>query len=305
MSNRNWDDLRELYLEGLRLNRSLSPHTVEAYARDILAFQTYARKHHLSRPEQITQEHAEGFQAHLSQEGKSSRSIVRAISAVRSFYRFLSRENLVDKNVKQVFSAPRLSRGLPRALSASQMIKILEAPDVEKKEGLRDRAILELFYASGLRVSELVSLTYEALHTETGLLRVTGKGSKERIVPVGKQALHWVERYVQRARGELDRGKPQKWLFLSNRGRAMTRQTVWHLLRKYARLSGIPSRVSPHVLRHSFATHLLEGGADLRSVQQMLGHATVATTQIYTHLSRRHLRETYGKFHPRARKDQT
>ncbi len=298
----SWDRCRELYLENLRINRSLSKNTVDAYARDILSFQNYATQKKLPSPEHITRQHAEGFQSHLSREGKSSRSIVRAISAIRSFYKFLSRENLVRKQITQEFSAPRLSRGLPRAISPEQMEKILEAPDVEKKEGLRDRAILELFYSSGLRVSELVSLTYESLHMDTALLRVTGKGSKERVVPVGKHALHWINTYVQKARGEFDKGKPQKWLFLSNRGRAMTRQTVWHLLRKYARKGGIPSKVSPHVLRHSFATHLLEGGADLRSVQQMLGHATVATTQIYTHLSRKHLKNAYNTFHPRAKK---
>ena len=191
---------------------------------------------------------------------------------------------------------------LPRLLSLSQIQKILAAPDIIKPEGLRDRAILELCYASGLRVSELTDTTYENLQTDAGLIRVFGKGSKERIVPVGKEAAYWIQTYVKKARNYFDRGKPQKWLFLSRRGRKMSRQSIWHLLKKYAREAGVFSRLSPHTLRHSFATHCLERGADLRSVQQMLGHASVSTTQIYTHLSRRHLKEVYGAHHPRARK---
>ncbi|HLG19546.1 MAG TPA: site-specific tyrosine recombinase XerD [Bdellovibrionota bacterium] len=297
-----WDRAHELFLESLRTSRGLSPHTVDGYARDILSFAEISQKDACGSPADATRSNIDSFLSHKAREGYSNRSVLRAISAIRSFYRFLQQENLVPSTPAEDLRLPRLGRPLPKVLSADQIRRILEAPDLTKPRGLRDRALLELFYASGLRVSELTAITYENFQLEMGLVRVLGKGSRERIVPVGDEARHWIERYLQEGRNRMDRGKLQKWLFLSNRGRRMTRQTVWHLLRKYARQVGVTAKLSPHTLRHSFATHLLEGGADLRSVQQMLGHASLSTTQIYTHLSRKHVRDVYRDHHPRAQK---
>jgi len=300
----DWDRTTELFLESLRTSRGLSPHTIDAYGRDLLRFAMFARKRLLRSPSTVSAADVEAFLASLKERRLATPSVLRAVSAVRSFYKFLYVEKAVDRNPLKEVELPRAGLHLPKTLSLSQVRQMLAAPDVSTPAGIRDRAILELAYSSGLRVSELTSLTWDAVSHEVGLIRVVGKGSRERLVPIGEEALHWIDR-CGKIRGKFDRGKPQKWLFLSNRGRRMTRQTVWHLLRKYARAAGLSSRVSPHTLRHSFATHLLEGGADLRSVQQMLGHASLSTTQIYTHVSRKHLHAVYTAHHPRARKTPT
>jgi integrase/recombinase XerD len=255
--------------------------------------------------QQIELHHIEEYLSYCRSIGLSPRSVARKTSAIRSFFKFLTQEGILPANPASQLSAQKPGRPLPRVLHMVQIQKILDAPDVSKPAGVRDRAILELIYSSGLRVSELVDLHRESVMANTGTLRVTGKGSKERIVPVGEIALQWIQKYLAEARSQIDKGKPRKWLFLSNRGSRMTRQTVWHLLKKYARRAGVHSKLSPHTLRHSFATHLIEGGADLRSVQEMLGHSSVATTQIYTHVSRKHLREVYLTSHPRGRKPVT
>lgn len=295
-----WDRARELFLETLRTARGVSVHTVENYARDILTFSQYCTRQKISGPDRVKRSLAEAFLGERQRAGYSVRTILRAVSATRSFYKFLIQEGVLKENPFSEVTLPRLPRKLPRVVSAKQIDQMMASVDLEKSQGVRDRAILEVFYASGLRVSELSSLTLEALSESTALVRVVGKGLKERIVPVGGEALIWVRQYIDTERRKLDRGKPQPWLFLSNRGKRMTRQTLWYVIRKYARASGFGGRISPHTLRHSFATHLLEGGADLRSVQQLLGHASLVTTQIYTHLSSQHLRDTYRKFHPRA-----
>lgn len=298
----NWEEPCELFLEALRTNRGLSKHTVDAYARDILKFSQFATELGILHPVQISPKAIEKFMAELQKQGLSVRSTLRTISAIRSFYKFLQKEGLCEFNPAKETVLPRKAQSLPQTASLLNLEKLFQTIDVKTPYGIRDRALLELVYASGLRVSEAISLTFDALHAQANVLRVLGKGSKERVVPVGKEAMHWVREYVNEARCVFDKGKPRKWLFLSNRGQKMTRQTVWHMLKKYARKAGISaSKLTPHTLRHSFATHLLEGGADLRSVQHMLGHASVATTQIYTHLSKRHLKEVYTKHHPRAR----
>jgi integrase/recombinase XerD len=298
----DWDRAREIFIESLRTNRALSRHTVEAYARDLLRFAETASTLGCEDPSRLTREIAESVFGRHRSSGLAPRSISRSISALRSLYRFLLQEGLLKKNPIADLGSPKAGAPLPRIASSQQIRKMLDVIDVERPSGVRDRAILELFYAAGLRVSELADLKFESVLLEPKIARVIGKGSKERLVPVGEEAIFWLKRYLAEVRKKLDRGRPSEWLFLSNRGGRMTRQTIWHLIKKYVRLSGVTGRISPHTLRHSFATHLIEGGADLRSVQEMLGHASVATTQIYTHLSRRHLREVYIAAHPRARK---
>ncbi len=270
-----------------------------------MSFMQFSQRAGVRGPERVKKDHAETFFAQLQRQGYASRSVLRAASAIRSFYKFALGEGWMEKNPLKDLPLPKTGRHLPKALSQVNVGRLLDAPDTTTPAGIRDRAILELFYSSGLRVSELASLTWDAFSRETKLVRVVGKGSKERIVPIGEEAFHWAERYLAEARPKLDRGKPQTYFFLSRLGRQMTRQTIWHLIRKYARSIGFEGKISPHMLRHSFATHLLEGGADLRSVQQMLGHASVATTQIYTHLSRKHLHSVYETHHPRAKKSLT
>ncbi len=301
IASTGWDQRQELFLENLRLSRQLSKHTVEAYARDLLTFAEIAQASGFALPEKVNRECVETFLIKQSQEGLASRSLARSLSSVRSFFRFLHREGLVAKNPADGVRSPRLGRSLPKALSPDEMIRLLEVPKLDKPLGIRDRAILEFGYACGLRVSELTNATFDGVILEEGVARIKGKGSKIRLVPFGDVAAQWLNHYLKESRPHFDRGKPQKWLFLSSRGRQMTRQTVWHLLKKYAREGGLGSKVSPHVLRHSFATHLLNGGADLRSVQQMLGHASLSTTQIYTHMTDRRLRQVYFEHHPRAK----
>ncbi|MFH1018806.1 MAG: site-specific tyrosine recombinase XerD [Pseudomonadota bacterium] len=298
----DWDRAREIFIEFLRTNRALSPHTVEAYARDLLKFAEGASSLGCRRPCDLTRSTAEAVYEQHRSRGLAPRSLTRSISALRALYRFLLQEGFLKKNPINDLDSPRLGSPLPKIASPHQIRKVLESVDLTRPAGVRDRAILEVFYAAGLRVSELADLKFESVLFEAKIARVVGKGSKERLVPVGDEALFWLRKYMAEARKTLDRGKPAEWLFLSNRGRRMTRQTIWHLIRKYARKAAISTKMSPHTLRHSFATHLIEGGADLRSVQEMLGHASVATTQIYTHLSRKHLRDVYAAAHPRAKK---
>lgn len=286
----DFDRAREIFLESLRTGRSLSKHTIDGYGRDLLEFCEFADRKKVSL-NLVDSTLLESFFGKL---GKSPRSVARAMSALRTFFHFLRQESILENNPMDSIRTPKLGSPLPKIASESQVRNLLEGIDLTKPKGIRDRAILELFYSSGLRVSELINLTFESLHLTEGVIRVIGKGNKERLIPLGEEASDWLKKYATEARGKLDKGKPSKWLFLSQQGRQMTRQTVWHLIKKR-------STLSPHTLRHSFATHLVENGADLRSVQEMLGHASVATTQIYTHLSRKHVREVYKSHHPRAK----
>jgi integrase/recombinase XerD len=235
----------------------------------------------------------------LRARGLSSRSSARALSAMRGFYTFAGAHLGFTSDPTSDLENPKLGFALPKTLTEAEVEALLSAPDAEDPLGLRDRAMLELLYASGLRVSEIVGLPRDRVDLDAGILRVTGKGGRERLVPFGSKAAEWLRRYLSRARGELDRNRSPH-LFLSARGTAMTRQRFWQLVEKYGRAAGIRTRLTPHRLRHSFATHLLEHGADLRALQMMLGHADIATTQIYTQVSRSRLRRVYDEFHPRA-----
>jgi integrase/recombinase XerD len=236
----------------------------------------------------------------LQASGLAARSIARRLATVRNFYGFLLRENLIDNDPSEHLRSPRQWQTIPKFLNLKEIESIIQAADASRPNGLRDRAMMELLYATGLRVSELCQLGMGDLNLELGVLRTTGKGNKQRLVPAGKPAVQAVEEYLARGRGALLKGRASKYLFVTARGGCLTRQGFWKLLAGYGRKAGIFRGLTPHVLRHSFATHLLEGGADLRSVQVMLGHADISTTQIYTHVVRSRLRETVDKHHPRA-----
>ena len=237
---------------------------------------------------------------HLYQSGLSSRSVARHLTTLRNFYGFLLREGLIASDPTEHLRTPKQWQTIPKFLNLQQIDKIIQAPDTSRPTGLRDRAMLELLYATGLRVSELCHLGMSDLNCDQAVLRTMGKGNKQRLVPVGREAIQAVEAYVRGGRGALLKGRASRYLFVTARGGCLTRQAFWKLLAGYGRQSGIFHGLTPHILRHSFATHLLEGGADLRSVQVMLGHADISTTQIYTHVMRSRLRDTVDRHHPRA-----
>ena len=287
-----------LFLEYLAVEKGLAGNTIQSYARDVrkLVDHLGSRKVALHR---VTEETLVGFIHKESREGLSARSLARLISALRSFFRFLVLSGLVSKDATAQLTTPSTWLALPKFLTVAETEALLRSPDEKKPRGVRDRAMLEVLYGSGLRVSELATLKLAEINLEDGFLVCRGKGGKERIVPLGRTACAAIKRYLAEVRPRLDGGGREE-LFLSRRGRPFTRQGVWKLLRQHAAAAGLAARISPHVLRHSFATHLLERGADLRSVQLMLGHSQITTTQIYTHVSRERLRRVYDKFHPRA-----
>jgi integrase/recombinase XerD len=289
------------YLAHLRYERRLADHTLESYARDLVDLSRFAAG--LERPlERLTRQHLEAFVRSLMSDGKSPRSVARLVACVRGFYRFLALHQRISENPAVDLAAPRAWKVLPKFLSAEDVERLLHAPDISTPRGLRDRALIELLYATGLRVSELVALRPQDLHLDAGYLTTTGKGDKQRVVPVGDEAGEWVTRYVREARPVLLGARNSPRLFVNARGGGpgITRVGFWKILKGYGKTLGISRQISPHVLRHSFATHLLERGADLRAIQMMLGHADLSTTQIYTHILDARMRALYDRFHPRA-----
>ena len=240
------------------------------------------------------------FMAMRFEQGVSRRSAARMLSSLRQFYRYLVRENQLKVDPTMHIEPPQLGRPLPVSLSEQDVEKLLAAPDVLLPLGYRDRTMLELLYATGLRVSELIALRFEQISLRQGSVRIVGKGNKERLVPVGEQALSWLEQYISAAREAILAGRQSDFLFVTNRGSAMTRQAFWYLIKRYANVAGITTTLSPHTLRHAFATHLLNHGADLRVVQLLLGHSDLSTTQIYTHIAQERLKELHQQFHPRG-----
>ena len=287
------------YLDHLAVERALAKKSVEAYRSDLTAFGRWLAD---ARLEALTvgRRDLARYMRTLTTRGLSSRSSFRALSALRGFYGYASLYLSLREDPTADIASPRLPLSLPKALSEKEVEALLAAPDVTTPLGVRDRAMLELIYASGLRVSEIVALPKERVDLSDAILRVTGKGERDRLVPFGKSAASWLRRYLSEIRPGLDR-KGSAALFLTPRGGPMTRQRFWQLIEKYGRAARV-RRLTPHALRHSFATHLLEHGADLRALQMMLGHADISTTQIYTHVSRSRLRRVYEEFHPRARK---
>jgi integrase/recombinase XerD len=289
----------DAYLDHLRVERRLSANTLESYGRDLGALAAFAAKRR-RKVEDLQRQDLEALTRQLMSAGLSPRSVARAVACLRGFYRFLVLDRRLTVNPAEDVHAPRAWPALPKFLSVDEVDRLIDQPDVSTPRGLRDRALIELLYATGMRVSELVSLRPGDLNLRAGYLTCTGKGDKQRIVPVGQDATRWVERYLREGRPVLAGKRASPWLFVNVRGGRLSRVGFWKVLKAYGLKAGVPRGLSPHVLRHSFATHLLERGADLRAIQMMLGHADLSTTQIYTHVLEARLRTVYDKFHPRA-----
>jgi len=290
--------LLDQFIDHLWLEDGLSRNTLESYRRDLQLFADWLNKKSLSLAEAQQTE----IQQYLAVKFPTSkpRSISRLIASLRRFYRYALRENRIATDPTLQIDSPKLPRSLPKSLTEEDVEALLAAPDINQPLGLRDRAMLEILYASGLRVSELVGLKVTEVSLNEGVIRVTGKGSKTRLVPMGEEAVDWVLRYLKEARPEILQKRLSDSLFVTQRGESMTRQAFWYLIKRYAVRAGISKHLSPHVLRHAFATHLLNHGADLRVVQMLLGHADISTTQIYTHVARERLKQLHAVHHPRG-----
>ncbi len=291
----------ETFLAWLELERGLSEHTVVAYLQDLIQCSVFLEKEGASGWRTVSSEALRSWIAELSKTGYAVPSLSRKLSAVRMLARHLVREGLREDDFTELVSRPRHRRKLPDTLTRSEVVRLLAAPNLESPRGVRDLAMLELFYSSGLRVSELCGLAIQSVDLEEAYVRVYGKGAKERIAPIGGKAVTAIKNYLSVGRPFLTKAKTGSALFLSQQGKAISRKMVWVLLRDYAKAAGISKVVKPHGLRHSFATHLLEGGADLRVIQEMLGHADIGTTQIYTSIEKERLADEHALYHPRSR----
>ena len=288
------------FVDYLLLEKGLADNTLYAYRRDIDRYASLLASQETDRLANISQREVASLLQLLAEFGLQASSVARNLTAIRMFHRFLLDEGLMELDPTEHISPPKANRKLPHALSISDIERLLEGPDLDTPLGIRDRALLEMMYGAGLRVSEVLALEISNLMFELGVVRVIGKGNRERIVPIGNQAMQWVNRYTDEVRHDLATPGSDRTCFLNFRGQPLSRMGVWKLLRGYVLKAKIGGKVSPHTLRHSFATHLLEGGADLRAVQEMLGHADISTTQIYTHVDREYLMEVHQTFHPRA-----
>jgi integrase/recombinase XerD len=290
----------ELFLDNLRFERGLSEKTLEAYQHDVVRLAEFARAQGRTGPRDVTTADLRAFLLLLKDLGLAPSSIARNIAAIRTYFRFLLAEGHTVADPSERIDTPKAWKKLPDVLSVDEIARLVEAPDLAHPLAWRDRAMLEFAYASGVRVSELTELRVRSLHLDEEFASVFGKGGKERLVPVGRRSIGTLSIYLRETRPRLDRGKSDGRVFLNARGGPLTRMGVWKILQQQVQAAGIEKRVTPHTLRHSFATHLLEGGADLVAVQEMLGHADISTTQIYTHVDRSYLQQTHRSFHPRA-----
>ncbi len=291
--------LLERFHDTLWLEQGLSTNTLEAYRSDLEGLAKWLTPRGTSLIT-VTRTDLFSYLEHCVNKGSQARTTARLVSSLRRFYRYLIREKLLDADPTALIEAPKLGRPLPKSLTEEQVVQLLQAPDINKPRGLRDRAMLETLYATGLRVTELVSLMLSQVNLIEGVVRVIGKGDKERLVPLGEEAIRWINRYIAEGRPELTKRKTTPVLFPGNRGEPLTRQAFWHNIKRYARVADIQTGLSPHTLRHAFATHLLNHGADLRVVQMLLGHADLSTTQIYTHVASERLKSLHAKHHPRG-----
>lgn len=293
------ESLIQTFLDAQWMERGLGKHTLAAYGSDLRSAASWLA----SRNSSLCAAKRDELLAYLAervQQGFQPRSAARLLSSLRRFYQYIVREGRRPEDPSALIDAPRLSRNLPDTLTEADVETLLQAPRTDDPLGLRDRAMLELLYACGLRVSELVLLRMDQINVRRGVVQVSGKGGKERLIPMGEESVAWVERYVMQARPELAQGAMPAELFITRRGAHMTRQAFWHVIRRYARQAGITKPLSPHTLRHAFATHLLNHGADLRSLQLLLGHSSLSTTQIYTHVARERLKQLHAAHHPRG-----
>lgn len=291
--------LRE-FIHFLAVEKGLAKNTLLSYNRDLHSFCTYLRQNKVENFQEVKRGQITDYLNTLQKAGKATSTRSRNLASIRSFFHYLFQEKEVDVDPTAELQSPRLEKKLPRILSAHEVGLLLEQPNELQVTGMRDKAMLEVIYASGVRVSELTSLDLGDINLEAGFLRCSGKGTKERLVPLGSQAVREVKNYLNGSRPKLVRQSSETSLFVNQHGKRLTRQGFWKILKKYARQAGIKKEITPHTLRHSFATHLLENGADLRSVQEMLGHADISTTQIYTQISKHQLKDVYDRSHPRA-----
>ncbi len=291
------EEVIERFIDAMWLESGLSKNTLSAYRSDLCQFARTVNPLSLLK---VNQSDIQRFLASLLAAGIKSSSSARILSTLRRFYRYQVRERHIKNDPCAQILSPKQGRPLPKTISEQQVIDILSAPDTNKPIGIRDRAMLETLYATGLRVSELVSVTTLEVNLDVGVVRIVGKGNKERLVPLGEQAVDWLQRFQQDARPKLLKNRTTDKLFITNRGSGMTRQAVWYFIKKYSQQAGITAELSPHTLRHAFATHLINHGADLRSVQMLLGHSDLSTTQIYTHIAKERLQTLHSQHHPRG-----
>ncbi len=293
-------ELIDRFIDSMWLEHGLSDNSLSSYRLDLKQFSTWLEANHQLALSQVESAHLLDYLSFRLAKGIKASSTARSLSCLRRFYRYLLREGEIDLDPTLNIDNPKLPKLLPGALSEEDVTRLLDAPDVDDAVGLRDKAMLEIMYGSGLRVSELIDLSFDQLNVQQGVIRVFGKGSKERLVPLGEYTLDWLERYLRQGRSMLLSDAPCSVLFPSSRGQKMTRQTFWYRVKKYAVMANIHVSLSPHTLRHAFATHLLNNGADLRVVQLLLGHSNLSTTQIYTHVAKQRLQDLHGQYHPRA-----
>ena len=294
------ETLVDAYLNYILIEKGLSKHTVSSYARDIQRFLVFLAQHKIDTIAKVDRSVILQHLIDLQHAGLSARSRARHLVSLRGFFKYLVIEKHLNHNPAQLVDLPKSGLKLPDVLSETEVASLIRAPDTAKPSGLRDTAMLELLYAAGLRVSELITLKLQNVNLDAGFVRVLGKGGKERIVPIGSAARESIRAYVNEGRLGLLKESPSPYLFVARAGKPMSRQGFWKLIKRYGSLAGITKKITPHMLRHSFASHLLEGGADLRAVQVMLGHVDIATTQIYTHVAQRHLKYLHRKYHPRG-----
>ncbi len=294
-------ELVEEFLDYLSVEKGLSENTISAYRRDLYKYVSFLdRTKRINHLQEARHPDIADFMMQQKDKGLSANSVSRNLVAIKVFHRFLTRERYVKEDVADVLDSPKLWKHLPDVLSVSEVEQILKQPDLRNWMGVRDRAILEVMYATGMRVSELVGLVMGNLNIDVGFLKCIGKGGKERIVPIGRQAKQILQKYINKTRPKLiKKGTSARCLFLSRLGKAISRQSIWKIIKKYVNRTNIKKKITPHTLRHSFATHMLERGADLRVVQELLGHADISTTQIYTHIDKERLKSIHHKYHPR------
>ena len=294
------EQLLDQFLHYLIVEKGLSKNTIDAYSHGLTRFLSHLREQGVQEIQGAGKFHIRGFLLTLRRKNLNTKSIVRDLVAIRTFFRFLIQEGILESNPVEELESPKVARTLPEILTLKEIEQLLEQPNLQTPLGIRDRAMLEVLYATGMRVSELTQLPTHQVNLEGGYVLVYGKGSKERIIPLGSEAMKWVTAYLKTARRILSKGKESPFLFVNRSGKGMTRQRFWKSLKEYARRAGLRKRITPHLLRHSFASHLLERGADLRSVQMMLGHVDISTTQIYTHVAGERLKKIHKQYHPRG-----
>jgi integrase/recombinase XerD len=294
------EELLDQFLHYLIVEKGLSKNTIEAYSHGLTRFLNHLRGKGVQEIRDVGKFDVRGFLLALKKENLSAKTIVRNLVAIRTFFRFLTQEGILETNPVEDLESPKVAKTLPEILTLKEIEQLLEQPNLQTPLGMRDRAMLEMLYATGMRVSELTHLPTHQVNLEGGYVLLYGKGSKERIVPLGSEAMKWVTLYLKTARGILAKGKESPSLFINRSGKGMSRQRFWKNLKDYGQKAGLRKRITPHLLRHSFASHLLEGGADLRSVQMMLGHADISSTQIYTHVTGERLKKIHQRYHPRG-----